>query len=314
MRNRRAVLTGPTGFIGRYCLSELLRNGFEVHALCRRPDASNTDVNWHEVDLLDAGGASALLKTLDASCLLHTAWITTPGEFWTSVENDRWMAASQRLFEQFGAAGGERIVGVGSCAEYEWSDGAIVEEETPLEPATLYGRRKVEASRSLTLLAHDYGMSWAWGRVFFIYGPGEPRKKLIPAVAAALLRGEEVETSEGRQVRDFIYVQDVATALVGLLDVTSDGAFNIGTGEGVSVRHVIEEICDLTGRGQDPVKFGARIPPTEEPPLIVADVSKLKAVLAWCPQFTLTEGLRHVIDAINGQVCGNAVITHENKH
>ncbi|MCZ6665923.1 MAG: NAD(P)-dependent oxidoreductase [Gammaproteobacteria bacterium] len=314
MRNRRVVLTGATGFIGHYCLWELLRNDFEVHALCRRPDTSNTDVKWHAVDLLDSRSASALLETLNASYLLHTAWITTPGEFWTNADNDRWMGASRRLFEHFGAAGGERIVGVGSCAEYDWTDGVCREEETPLEPATLYGRCKLEACRSLEKLAREYGIGWAWGRVFFIYGPGEPHEKLVPAVAGALLAGEEVETTDGRQVRDFIYVEDAARALVGLLDVTSEGAFNIGSGEGVAVRHVIEEIGALTGRGDGLVRFGARTAPTPEPPCIVADISKLRAALSWHPRYTLREGLRREIDAIRNRDSQVVTESHANRH
>jgi nucleoside-diphosphate-sugar epimerase len=301
MRNRRVIVTGATGFIGRYCIRELVRNNFEVHALCRRPDRSIVDIHWHEVDLLEPQGVLALLETLDASCLLHIAWFTTPGEFWTSTENDRWLVASRRLFEHFGAVGGERIVGVGSCAEYDWAHGVCREDQTPQEPATLYGQRKLQACHLLEQFAQEYSMSWAWGRVFFIYGPGEAAAKLVPTVTAALLAGEEVGTTDGHQLRDFVYVEDVASALVGLLAVSNDGVFNIGSGEGIAVRRVIEEIVELTGCRRDLVRFGARSAADDEPPCVVADVSRLAGALSWRPQFTLRQGLSREIATIKSR-------------
>ena len=113
--------------------------------------------------------------------------------------------------------------------------------------------------------ARRYGFSAAWARVFLPYGPGDDPRRLIPSLLAALAAGTPIDVTDGSQVRDFVYVTDIAELLVRLL-VTSEakGAFNVGTGRGIAVRQVIEWLADHF-HARELVRFGARPQREDEP-------------------------------------------------
>ncbi len=296
---RRTVLvTGASGFIGSRCLGRLLDRGFDVHALSSRPGPGGAGSwpAWHRLDLLDPGGASALLHRLRPTHLLHLAWYAEPGEFWASEENLRWLAASQELFRSFYAAGGRRAVGAGTCAEYQWGEADCDEQRTPLHPDTIYGRCKLAASLVLEAAAIAGAGSSAWARIFHPYGSGEPPGRFIPSLIRGLLRGEAVACSHGGQIRDFIHVDDVAGGLVELLASEASGAFNIATGRGTSLREFADRVTARLGRA-DLVQFGARPVPPGDPARVVADMSRTKAATGWEAAVSLEQGIDHAIAA-----------------
>src|SRR5437763_607652 len=147
------------------------------------------------------------------------------------------------------STGPTRAVLAGTCAEYDWSYGFCSEGVTPLAPQTLYGTAKHALRQVAEAFASQAGLSLAWGRIFFVYGPREDERRLVASVARALLAGEEAPTSEGSQLRDFLHVDDVAGAFAALLDAEGvTGAVNIGSGVPVSVRAVVEEVARAAGR------------------------------------------------------------------
>jgi nucleoside-diphosphate-sugar epimerase len=292
----RALVTGATGFIGRQTLSRLAERGFDVHAVGRSaPPAATSKATWHIVDLLAPGAAERLVRAIRPSHLLHLAWFATPGEFWSSSENHRWVEASTTLIREFAAAGGERVVVAGTCAEYDWDTGVCVEGETPLEPATLYGHCKHVLYKRTQQLATEAGIAAAWGRIFFVYGPHEHPSRLVASVIGSLLRGEEARCSHGQQVRDFLHVADVADAFVSLVDSDAAGPLNIASGSCTRVRHLVELVAAAIGR-RDLLRFGAVPTPPGEPPVLVADVRRLREELAWVPGFTLEEGVMQTVE------------------
>lgn len=277
-------MTGATGFVGRHVLGPIVELGYDVHAVHHRASPIEVEgVTWHRVDLLEED------IPIEASHLLHLAWYAVPRKFWSAPENLRWVEASLRLLRRFAAGGGGRAVVAGTCAEYDWSAGHCVEGVTPLAPIGVYGTCK-NALREL--LEATPGLSSAWGRIFFLYGPFEPPEKLVASVIRALLAGEEVRLSAGAQRRDFLYVADAGAAFARLLDSAADGAVNIGSGQAVAVRDVAERIGRLIGR-PELLRFGE---PGNEPPLVVADVGRLREEVGLEPRFALDPGLAQTIE------------------
>lgn len=280
---KKILVTGGSGFVGRQVVRFLEERGFTVLA----PSSA-------ELNVLDAAAVTTYLKEHAPSYVLHCAWIATPGVYQESPENEQWVIASMHLFREAIEHGATRIVGVGSCFEYSDYSKPCVEDETSTDNATtFYGRSKDQCRRLLMDLAAEKGISAAWGRIFFLYGPGEPQKKLIASVITSLLSGNDVDCTHGMQVRDFSYVEDVGEGFAALVDSTVIGPVNIASGEAITMKELI-----LTAawelQGENKVHFGAREAPVNEPPMIAADISKLLST-GWTRRHSHEEGIKRTV-------------------
>jgi nucleoside-diphosphate-sugar epimerase len=299
------LVTGAGGFIGRWSVAPLLGKEFEVHAVLsanaqRDIAAELRGSTVHVADLLNESDIDALVTRVVPTHLLHFAWIATPGIYWQSPDNDRWLAASRHLLRRFRAHGGVRAVLAGSCGEYDWSKVGVCEERSsPLaeEAATRitpYAASKLALQRTLADIAREERMSSAWGRIFFQYGPYEHPDRLVPSVIRHLLMNQEALCTHGRQIRSFLHVADVGAAFAALLDSEVQGPVNIGSDERIALADLIDRIAGQIGR-RDLVRLGARSAPTDEPPLLLPDIQRLRDEVQWRPRFTLSEGLTDTI-------------------
>jgi nucleoside-diphosphate-sugar epimerase len=295
---RRVLVTGATGFIGRQALAPLVARGYELHAVARHlPTADASGAQWHAADLLDGEARRRLIAAVQPSHLLHFAWIAEHGVYWESPLNRDWIEASQDLVTQFQEQGGTRVVAAGTCAEYDWTapqlaQGDCVERTSPRRPATLYGQSKL---RFADWLGQRPGLSTAWGRLFFLHGPGEDPRRLVPSVVTALLAGRAAPIGPGTQLRDFITTQDAAAGFAALLDSDVAGPVNIGSGAACSIADVALRIGDEIGR-RDLVAVGALPARAGDPPRLVADVTRLSREVGFRPQYDIGGGLRQTID------------------
>jgi nucleoside-diphosphate-sugar epimerase len=289
----RVLVSGARGFVGLPLLAQLARADIELHALCRGPiPRAPEGVRWHRLDLFDASAVDALTEELAPQRLVHLAWCTEHGRYWQAPENLAWVQHSLHLLDAFVRRGGRRALMIGTCAEYDWSaaTGALAESRSPAAPATLYGAAKDALRRVAGAYAQEQGVELAWARLFFLYGPREQPARLVPSVIGALLEGRPVATSSGRQTRDFMHVDDVAAAVAALLDSAVVGPVNIASGVGVTIGEVVAEIVRLIG-SPELVQPGALPERPGEPPLLVADVSRLRDEVGFRPRWTLADGL-----------------------
>ncbi|MCL2344234.1 MAG: NAD(P)-dependent oxidoreductase [Desulfobulbus sp.] len=295
---KRLLLTGANGFIGRAVLERLDPERWQVIACSRQPAPAALPAcvaEWRSVDLLDPEQACALMSETKASHWLHLAWYTAHGAFWNASQNLDWTVASLLLLKHFAAAGGKHAVMAGTCAEYDWRHGFCREDETPLNPQSLYGTAKDSLRRLAAAWCAGQGIRFAWGRVFSPFGPGEGRQRFIPAVIRAMLAGDAVRCSHGRQYRDFLHVADVANGFKTLLETDASGSFNIASATPRQLRDIVRLLGDITGWRGNP-DFGAIPVADDEPPLLIGDNRKLHA-LGWEPSIELVTGLEN---AVNG--------------
>ena len=261
----------------------------------RSPTATTPKgVSWHQCDLLDPVSSDRLVQEIKASHLLHFAWYTAHGQYWSSRENVRWLQASLGLFDSFARYGGSRAVIAGSCAEYDWSGGCCNESSTPLVPGSVYGTCKHALRLVTESVANQLRVSAAWGRIFFPFGPGEYRERLVASVITNILKGEPARCSPGVQARDFMYAGDVASAFVALLESDVEGAVNIASGTALSVGELVGAIARRMGR-PELVHLGALPAAKDDPPLIVADVRRLRDCVGWSPESRLEDALDQTI-------------------
>ncbi len=295
-QNSKVLVTGASGFIGRACVRNLAGAGYRVVATYRTdpPPPMDGDVEWVKVDVADSAAVRDLLQRQQPSHLLALAWYMGPGNQ-QSLENFRWIQHSIDLLFSFAEAGGQRVGFCGSCMEYDWSAPVKLREGvTPLVPATEYGAAKAGLSVAFDRMCAALGLSGAWARPFFLYGPGESPKRLAADVIVSLLDGREALCTHGRQKRDFLHVDDVARALVDLLGSDLQGPLNIGSGTAIPLADLITEIARQIG-AEDLVRLGAREARAGDPPLVEADNTRLCRELGWSPKFNLETGVADTI-------------------
>jgi len=289
------LVTGASGFIGRQCLPILVAKGYGVHALSRRQAAAlPRGVTCHDVDLLRPGAPTEIIHQVRPDFLLHLAWYAVPGKFWEAPENIDWVRASLELLSAFAANNGRRLVAAGSCAEYQINAGECLEEKTPLLPSTLYGTCKCDLGLIIESFTRGTEISSAWGRIFFLYGPYEHPSRLIAYVVQSLLRAEPAICSDGRQVLDFMHVEDAASAFVSLLENKIQGPVNIASGRPVEVRDLLQEIGMKIGR-PELIRLGAR-ESSSGVSRIWANVDRLTREAGWKPRYDLTSGIKQTIE------------------
>lgn len=292
----KVLLTGGTGFVGRAVASSLLSAGIELHLVGRKQEQRNDGSVWHAADALKSGEMASVVESIRPDTIIHLAWCVEHGRFWHTPENLDWVAATLALAHAAARAGTRRFVGVGTCYEYEWpSDGNCSETATPLAAHTLYDVCKDASRRVLIRHCADNGMSFSWARLFFLYGPFESSRRLVPSVASALAAGRRAETTSGRAERDFMDVRDAGAAIAALALSNISGAINIGSGRVVLVSSVIRKLCELAGR-PDLIGLGALPDREDEPPRIVADITRLRDELGFVPSISLDKGLADALE------------------
>lgn len=292
----KVLLTGGTGFIGRQAAHALLDRDHEVEIVSTRADALvDKRASVRQADLLDPAQRAGAVAAAGASDLMHLAWDLRPGQVWNSVLNVSWVEASLGLLRDFAEAGGRRAVFAGTFSEYG-PDGRICHElTTPLAPSNLYGVCK-DALRAVTLkAAEQLDVSVAWARIFSAYGPYEHPRRLVASIAQNLLAGEPAPCSHGNQVRDYLSTPEIGAALAAILDSDVTGPVNVGSGEGTTLRQIVEMIGEITGR-PDLIRFGEVVPPADDPELIVADTARLLAEAEWQQSDSLRDGLETTVE------------------
>jgi len=295
---KKVLLTGASGFIGRHGIQPLIDRGFEVYCVYRtvRPDifTDENHVTWHQTDLMNVKDIQNLFDSLSPTHLLHLAWDVTHGSYFESVNNFDWLVSGLHLLSEFAESGGTRAVCAGTCFEYDLRYGFCNENVTPTVPSTYYGSCKNQLQSIGEKYAAKRGFNFAWGRIFYPYGPFEYPSRLVPSVIQALLNGEKAPCTHGNQIRDFLHVADVADAFVTLLDSEVTGPINIGSGKPVSIKELVMQIARILGKEED-IQLGALPARENEPPFIVADTLHLQKEVKWCQKYSLEEGIMDTI-------------------
>lgn len=295
---KKILVSGANGFLGKNTLPFLLEAGYEVHAVSTGTHDSRA-VTWHRLDLFDAPAVRRLLDEVRPEALLHLAWITTPGEYLESPENLTWVAASLNLCRAFYENGGRRAVFSGTCFEYDLRRPGPFREDAPCSPSSLYGRCKLSLGEIIKDYCTARHLSYAWGRLFYLFGPYERESRVVPYVITSVLRGAPALCTAGNAKRDYLYAEDAARAFVHLVGTQSDGVFNIGSGKAVPLKRLLR-LAAVGARGPRLLRLGA-VPSREgETPEIAADVGKLSAT-GFSPMSGLDAGMCKTVEYWKGR-------------
>ncbi|WP_054302019.1 NAD(P)-dependent oxidoreductase [Gemmobacter sp. LW-1] len=281
------MLTGATGFVGRAILAELRFRGIPVHAVSRHPGPAQTGVIWHRADLLRKEDRARVAGL--APLLIHAAWEVPHGSFWTAPSNTAWQAASLDLIRRFCAAGGTRVLALGTCAEYDAQIAGPWNEDRLIAPSTPYGQAKAELHCDLAAVC---GTGLVWARLFHLYGPGEDRRRLVPSLIDAIRQGQPAEVRASGLIRDFASTAHVAHCIVTLLLSGATGAFDIGSGAARSLGALAQIIA---GELSAPDLLRLSSPAqAAETAIMAPELHRLRAAIGPCDERPETALAAHV--------------------
>jgi UDP-glucose 4-epimerase len=301
----KVFLTGAAGFVGAATLNALLADGHEVAAPVRpgspAPRLLPFDGRYRrfDTDLRDAEGVSAAIAAFRPDSVIHLAWwgVANSARFERRQIAENIDAAC--AIAEAAAAGASSFVGIGSQGEYGRVE--TMREDVLPAPTTLYGASKLAALFLTRQLAAQAGVRHAWGRIFSTYGPGDNEGWLIPTLINTMLAGQRPQVTLGTQYWDWLYVDDVARAIVAMaVTPAAEGIFNIGSGQPVMVRNVIETVRDLAAPGMELVYGEIPFRP-DQVMHMKADIARLTAATDWRPQVSMEEGLARTVAWFQGQ-------------
>jgi UDP-glucose 4-epimerase len=290
---QRVLVTGGSGFVGRSVVAELHRQGVDVVVADRDPFPGD-GVTLVQGDLRDPAVRDRAV-TADLTGIVHLAAITSVLQ---SAEHpretfDNNVGMTQGLLELARERGTGPFVLASTNAVVGNVGTATITEQSPLRPLTPYGGTKAACEMLLSGYAGAYGMTTCALRFTNIYGPGMAAKdSFVPRLMRAALTGGGVQVyGDGKQARDLVHVEDVATAIVTAWQRAYTGTVIVGAATSVTVLDLIEAARVATGRPIPAEHVPAK---TGEMPAVIVDISRARAELDYQPRYELADGLRTV--------------------
>ncbi|GAB4469401.1 MAG: hypothetical protein Kow00124_04520 [Anaerolineae bacterium] len=307
LAGKRVVVTGGTGFIGAHLVRRLVQEGAQVTIFARHTSERSRildvadAVKLREVDIRSAGAVTEAVTRSRPEVVFHLAAEGVTNPFLShEIALDVNLYGTLNVIRAAAGAGASRIIHTGTS--YEYGDKAATGE---LDPISSYAASKAAA----WAFSHMYYRTQGWPivclRLFQVYGPGQ-EGTLIPSAIEAAFHGQSFPTTQGEQVRDWVYIDDVIEAYIraAVVEGVEGATFDIGTGRGTTVRQVVENIFSRF-EGAQPVIGALPYRPGEIASLI-ARTDEVEARLGWQAAVPLNEGLTRTIQAYRARLAAGA--------
>ncbi len=304
---KHVMVLGAAGFIGRWVALKLSDAGVRAALVVRRASAARSVFKQYgvegdivEQDLRDSEGVRRLLRETRPVVVFNLAgYGVDPSEKSPDMARD----INVRLVQDIARGIAETqaadavIIHVGTAQEYGAARGNL-EETTPAQPTTLYGRTKLAGTAALKQECQTLGLRGVTARLFTVYGPGEHDGRLLPSLCEAARTGSSLNLTAGQQQRDFTYVEDVADGLMrlGQSDVAHGEIVNLATGVLTPVKMFVTAATRALKIPQDVLHFGAVPTRADEMSHESVSVEQLRSRLAWVPPTTIEDGIRRTLD------------------
>ena len=300
------LITGGAGYIGSHVNKLLNRQGYNTLVVDSLVTGNKSAVKWGqfvECDLSDTQALKNIFENYKIDAVMHLAAFISVGE---SMEYpEKYMKNNYQntvnLLEIMRKYDVDKLIFSSTAVVYGKPEAIPIKESHPLNPINPYGEAKIKVERELEKRSQEYGLKYVSLRYFNAAGDDpdkeigeehDPETHLIPLILDAaigksdcVIYGDDYPTTDGTCIRDYVHVNDLAIAHLlayqYLLDGGESDVFNVGNGEGFSVKQVIDEVMRITGIHFQ-VEVGERRP--GDPAILIADSTKIRNKLGWEPQ------------------------------
>ena len=305
MTIKKIFVTGATGFIGRHLVHRLIAEGYSVGALVRPASASPETgrievVSYFYGDIRNYEDLKTAFSAFEPDTVIHlvTYYSVMHQADEIGVMLDTNVKGTINLLEATKESGTvKQFINTSSCAVYEQKKQRLKEEDA-IKPQNLYAMTKLQAEEACSYYADAFHLPCVTLRLFPPYGPGDHERRLIPYVIGSILKNTPPNLTTGKQEWDFVYIDDIVNAYLAVLKsypFKDDHAiFNVGTGEAVSIRSVVEKIRGNIGSDID-LPWGSVAHRVNEVWYNSADITRAQTVLRWSPETGIDEGIKKTV-------------------
>ena len=281
---KRALVTGAAGFIGSNLTQELIEAGYAVYALIEKGDTKSAE-KLHSISP-EIGIYEDLDELIEKavedepfSLIFHLATVGVRPDF-NDIELicDVNIKMGCKLVNFAKKNNSCLLVNFGSCFEYGDHGDVLLTEDMDCYPESLYAISKNASVKLMTEYSKNQNVKMITVRPFGVYGKGEGLNRLAPSIISSCINQEEIKTTEGNQIRDFVNVKDVAKAIITLVNSNYQDyeIYNICSDNPVKVKDFITEIVETCGFNRSLIKFGALLYRQNEAMIFAGDNSKLR--------------------------------------
>jgi len=293
----RCLISGASGFIGSHLVHMLLEKGCQV-GIITRTTSDLWRINNYLSKLFFIHGNLASPKDFEAGIkkfrpevVIHAGWFGVEKKFRNTLEQvHNNLYGSLHLLEYSLDAGCKLWIGFGSQAEYGTTNERLV-ENMPAIPDSLYGAVKLSIGLLSQELCKQAGIRSAWLRLTAAYGPKDDLDHLIPYVISTLLEGKEPEIVSGEQKWDYLYIDDVVSAVWSLMNrVEGKGIYNLSSGKAIPIK----TICEIIKSHINPkirINYKLATQNNTSRNIMEADNNHLYNSIGWKPAVCLDDGL-----------------------
>ena len=243
-------ISGSSGIIGKQLIKQLMLTYINatIYELTRKED--NTVENSIIIDLLnmDAHKTDILFNKFKPRLFFHLAWCTNHSDYLVSTENILWEKLTINLINSFYDSGGHKFIGIGSSIEYDWKNNATHYHEITASlngNNWIYGQSKLNVFKYLSSLKN---ISYQWDRVFFVFGPGQTRNRLIPLIINNALNNTDALSINLNLSRDYISTFEIAKQITLMSTTSYSGSLNICSGRSILLDDLVSKIENLTSK------------------------------------------------------------------
>lgn len=288
---KKLLLTGGTGLIGKELFAPLKEIGFDVYCITIDDNNPNCGIHWIKGNLFDENFIQKTMESVKPEYLLNMAWATT-GDYLKSDINYKFLDAGINLIKYFAKNGGKRAVYAGTCFEYKFKDTPLKESDELDAEKTLYTSTKNKLRKTVELFSKENGISFGWGRIFYVYGRGEDKTRLTGMIVDKIKNNEEVIIKSGPLKKDYIYAKDIAGAFAKFLDSDIRGVVNICTGKAITIHDYAIEFGKKLNK-ENLIIF--KDEPSNQPPIIVGDNSRLVNEVGYKIKYDLSDAIDDIL-------------------
>jgi len=301
--NKRVLITGASGFIGRHLLHQLRTYGSHISTISRNNNDFPKDIAQYVIDIKDTHAIEECVHAFQPDYIFHLAAYKERNEsiqaFYSSIETN--LIGSLNLFsaaKQLSSL--QSIVTLGTAEEYG-NNSPPFNERFRERPVTPYSFSKLCISHMGELFSHLYNLPVTIIRPTLAYGPGQGTDMFLPSLITSLLENKPFEMTLGEQTRDFIYINDLVEALIiSSVNVKAHGQIiNIGSGVPIKLTNMVKNIERMVGR-HDLVKIGRKPYRIKEIMEYYVDVKKAEDILGWKAKTSIEDGLKETIAYYRG--------------